>query len=328
MNGFFTAEEVKSTTRKVKHETCAVCGLYKTVRTPRMEAFGNCKRAILNVGEGPGEFEDRRGRQWQGKVGKVLQEAYKMLGFDLFEHCININSVNCRPMTKDGNNRAPDPKEINCCRSRVLKVIEQYKPKLIVLFGNSAIMSLIGHRWKKDLGGIFKWRGWAIPDRDFNAWLCPVFHPSFTERSEREVETIWMQDLKHALSMTDEPLPKFDDESKQIMIVDECPSVSEVESPFSVDFETTGLKCHDVSVHSIVCVAVCDNKNRAWVFMMNEVNKRRLRRLLMSDKGKIAQNLKFENSWAQNLLDCEVRNWVWDTMLASHVLNNRSDITS
>jgi len=43
--------------------------------------------------------------------------------------------------------------------------------------------------------------------------------------------------------------------------------------------------------------------------------------------GKYAQNLKFENTWMKVIQDIEVENWQWDTMLASHVLDNRPGIT-
>jgi len=179
--------------------TCPSCGLYRYVKTPRMQPFGRFKKRILNVGEAPGETEDRRGKQWQGKTGRLLQRMYHKLGIDLFEDCLNINAVNCRPLTKRGSNRSPTSHEIACCRKRVLDLIKEYKPHLIVCLGNPAIESLIGHRWKKDLGGITKWRGWTIPDRDFKAWLCPTFHPSYVNRMDRqEVDTIWEQDLKRA----------------------------------------------------------------------------------------------------------------------------------
>ena len=43
---------------------------------------------------------------------------------------------------------------------------------------------------------------------------------------------------------------------------------------------------------------------------------------------KIAQNLKFEDRWTRVKLGHPVRNWLWDTMLAAHVLDYRRGITS
>jgi hypothetical protein len=38
--------------------------------------------------------------------------------------------------------------------------------------------------------------------------------------------------------------------------------------------------------------------------------------------------MKFEDRWCRAKLGCGVKNFVWDGMLAAHVLDNRPDITS
>src|SRR3954468_9557049 len=86
-----------------KTYTCISCGLYKDVLSPRMQPFGNFKREIMIVGEGPGKNEDRRGKPWQGRAGGVIKDALEDLGINLFEDCVSLNSVNCRPP----DNRAP-----------------------------------------------------------------------------------------------------------------------------------------------------------------------------------------------------------------------------
>jgi len=85
IEGFFTKKEVESITRPGgKAGTCVTCGLHRTCTTPQMKPFGNFKKKILNIGEAPGEVEDKVGRPWQGKVGKLLQRTYASLGVDLF----------------------------------------------------------------------------------------------------------------------------------------------------------------------------------------------------------------------------------------------------
>ena len=211
MDGFFTRKQSESKSRPDgKTYSCISCGMYKFVLSPKMKPFGNFAKGIMNIGEAPGETEDTKGKQWQGKAGRRLQRTYKSLGIDLFEDCININATNCRPIDENGNNRTPTPYEIACCRKIVLQAIEIYKPKIIVLFGNIPVMSIIGHRWKKDLGGISKWRGWTIPDQDFKVWICPTFHPSFIERSEDPIEElIWKQDLERAISKLNDSFPIY-----------------------------------------------------------------------------------------------------------------------
>jgi uracil-DNA glycosylase family 4 len=336
--GFFNLQQTESKSRpQGKVLSCASCGLSNGVLSPRMKPFGNFKMGILNIGEAPGAIEDKRGRQWQGRVGKSLQEAYREFDIDLFEDCININAVNCRPP----NNRKPTNQEIACCRKRVLDIISEYQPQVIMLFGEAALQSVIGHRWKKGLGSISKWRGWQIPDRDFKAWICPCYHPSYMERGEEEVETIWFQDLEQGLSMVDEPFPNPPNEDKQVIIAEEGGELETVlrdlvtgsfppDPPLlSLDIETTGKKPH-AEGHRIICWGFCDSPGTAAAFThpKRRGNLQALKGVLTSKIGKVAHNMKFEQTWISHLLGYDVENWEWDTMLAAHVLDNRPDITS
>ena len=203
MTGFFPNKKTKPATKaKEKIYTCASCGLNLNCNSPKMRPFGNFKKGILNIGEFPGEVEDKYNKPWQGRYGKFLQKTYEKLGIDLFEDCLNINAVSCRPIAENGKNRIPTKSEIDHCRRFVLMTIEKYKPKVIVLFGQLALQSVVGHKWKTNLGTINKWRGWTIPDQEFQAWVCPVFHPSFVEWSDKGVEeVVWKNDLKQAFNL-------------------------------------------------------------------------------------------------------------------------------
>ena len=106
MKGFFNLPQQSKET-KGKILGCSSCGLFQSVLSPKMQAFGNFEKGILNIGEAPGETEDRKGKQWQGKVGRLLRDTYDSLGIDLFEDCLNINAINCRPTDKHGANRPP-----------------------------------------------------------------------------------------------------------------------------------------------------------------------------------------------------------------------------
>ena len=63
------------------------------------------------------------------------------------------------------------------------------------------VYSVIGHRWKKDLGTLTKWRGWTIPDQELQAWICPVFDIEFVMDGEGAEETIWRNDLKQIINL-------------------------------------------------------------------------------------------------------------------------------
>jgi len=342
MKSFFDRDQVKNRLGTSTKHTCVSCGLYKNVLSPRMEPFGKFKKKILIIGEAPGETEDRNGKQWQGKVGRRLKRTLSSMGIDLFKDCLNINSINCRPIDEKGRNRKPTDMEIACCRKRVLKVIDQNKPRLILLLGGSAVQSFLGHRWTRGLTAgakgkadkISVWRGWNIPDRDFHAWVCPTYHPSFVERdNEGIVETIWLKDLRNALKFIKAPFPSFPNERDQVEIIEDLSILSSFENKvkfITFDYECTGLKPH-AKGHKILLASVGVAPDKAFAFEMPNTPRARkpfLRLLTNENIGKGAANLKFEHIWSKVKLKTEVQNWVWDTMQAAHIIDNRSGITS
>ena len=316
---------------KSKVQTCTQCGMHVGKRHPIMEPYGKFKLGIMNIGEAPGEMEDLKGKPWQGRVGKLLYRTYGEFGIDLFEDCINMNSVLCRPLDKDGNNRKPTSKEIANCRRKVLNVIIQYKPKLIMLFGNAAIESVIGYRWKSDLRTISRWRGLSIPDRDLGCWVYSTFHPSYAERDDTgTVEVTWRKDIRRGLKLLDKPFPKFRNDEKRIIITDDPDFLDDIKSPFSFDYETTGIKPQRKE-HDILCISICDSMKRSFVFKKPDKGTKMYTNYckIMKDPHykKIAQNLKYEDNWTREKFNTTVRGWLFDPMLASHIIDNRPYFT-
>lgn len=336
--GVVNRQLVNDGRNKYKFATCAGCGLYRQVQSPRMKPYGNFKKQILNIGQSPSAVDDIRGIPWQDRHGRMLQRMYKRLGIDLFEDCLNINSVNCCTKDKNGNNREPSSKEVVNCRKRVFETIEQYQPKLIVLLGSHAIESFLGHRWKKQLGGIAKWRGWAIPDREHQAWVCPVFLPHFVEEQDNAVsKLIWKQDLTKALAKINEPFPEVVDEKECIEFV----SVSEARKKLRdlgqtkgqvlvLDYETTGLKPH-LPEQKIVCAAIAPRPDYAFAFMTPDHEQlRRAFQPVLTKPGinVVAANMKFEENWTKAKLGFSIgKNWFFDTMLGARILDNRAQIS-
>lgn len=340
--GFFSVEETKSKTRPSGNKafSCASCGLYKDIKSPRMAPFGDFEKQIMVIGDMPSSRDDNLGKPWQDRFGTTLRREFERRGIDLFKDCINLFALSCHAVGSSKTASSPLTKEIQCCRRRVLTAIEQYKPKLVVLVGELALNSVVGSIWTKNLGKLTKWRGFTIPDRRYNTWLCPIFSPEFVEeQNSLEYRTIWKQDLDRIVATVDVKIHPCEDESKFIRIIQsESELVKIFEEllsrkfpyPIAFDYETTGLKPHDTSNHEIVCMSLCSSPEDVIVFGMPKSKKghRLLKNILQSDKiGKIAQNLKFEHTWTYNILGYEIKNWVWDTMLATHILDNRPDIT-
>lgn len=325
MTGFFTRTETQSKERPDgKSLTCYSCGLYRNCETPKMQPYGNFKKGILNIGTFPSLADDMRGKPFQGRVGQLLQATYSMYGIDLFEDCLNVNAVNCL------SDKDPTNYHVDCCRASILRYIEKYKPKVIILFGIQAVYSLIGNRWKGALNGIDQWRGWTIPDQDFKTWICPVFAPEYVDKIDKpEVYKVWETDLGRALTVRLKELPV--PEKPTIKVIDDLEPLTKIEygSITAFDYETTGLKPH-AKGHRIVCCSIATDEDNAFVFEMpNLVEKRKPFIDFLRNKSirKMAHNLKFEESWSYERLKTRVRGWYWDSMLAAHLLDNRAGVT-
>jgi len=331
--GFFSESETKSDSHSGgKAHSCASCGLYRNVNSPKMKPYGKGKKGILNIGEAPGEAEDELGKPWQGKTGKLLKQVYRNLGIDLFEDCVNINSCHCRPMDREGNNRAPTPAEVDNCRRTTLQWVKEIKPRLIVLLGGSAVRAFLGNRMTQDLRGISTWRGFQIPDQDFKTWVAPTFHPSYVEREKerKEVETIWVQDLERAFELLNKDLPITPEPDIQYITDLSVLTKFGKHSEFmAFDYETTGLKPHAPG-HRIVSASVAFSPDQVYSFLMpkTKAERRPLLELLQElTPAKMAHNIKFEDTWTRVRLKTQVNNWAWDSMQAAHLLDNRKYVT-
>ena len=335
MVGFFTKAETKSIVRPDgKHLSCNSCGLYRTANSPKMEPYGDFGKEIMLIGESPGDTDDIRNKPWQGKDGTFLRKTLEELGINMVKDCVTINAVNCRPGdTTTKKHRKPEPFEIDCCRRIVLNAIRQYKPKVVILLGTSALQSVVGTRWKRDLGSINKWTGFTIPDQELQTWVCPVFNSTYVLREDKpEVTLVWKIDLQRAINMVQRlDFPVFKEPKIHYL---EPTGLSLLRTltctQIAFDYEITGLKPHQKG-HKIVCASVAVSGDVVYAFLMPQ--KRSLQQPfmeLLEDENikKIGYNIKFEQTWTYNCLHgVQIKNWTHDGLQAAHILDNRTGVT-
>ena len=115
--------------------------------------------------------------------------------------------------------------------------------------------------------------------------------------------------------------------------MDDCMAASIIDqmndgkTPIAFDYETNCLK-PEYPGAEIVCCSVCWGGKKTIAYPWSGEAVTATVELLASQHHKIACNLKFEHRWTQHLLKTRVKNWVWDTMIAAHVIDNRPGITS
>lgn len=149
-----------------------------------------CARLMV-IGEGPGETEDRLGRPFVGRAGALLDQM--LAAIDLPRGGVYIcNTVKCRPtLTRGGrlSNRAPDPAEMQNCRTYLDQQIDVVHPDVILAVGAPAAKSFLGQTFS-----ITRQRGqWFAGPLDIP--LMVTFHPAYVLRSSGNT----MNDIKRAV---------------------------------------------------------------------------------------------------------------------------------
>lgn len=331
MEGFFYKEEInQKKTIKNNIYNCENCGLDKNCTTPNMPISGFGQKKILIVAEAPGAKEDQKGTQLIGTAGKTLRLILNEYNIDLDKDCWKTNAVNCRPPM----NRTPKTKEINCCRHKLIKTINDLKPKKIILLGASALESFIGDRMQK-IGGIKRWVGYSIPDQHYKCWVFPTYHPQYLNYNNKDkvLRQIFKKHIKNAIGWSKEfkvfkyKIKKICEAYGAIIYLE---SLLKKPMTIFIDFETTGIKPHRKG-HKVLTMSITTYDNEATAFPIFYKNKKfmlMLKRVLTSQKiKKIGHNIKFEDTWCKWIFGYNITPWAADTMIKAHCVDNRTGIT-
>ncbi len=161
---------------------CNKCELSVT-RTQGVFARGCPNSPLMIIGEAPGGDEDKQGKPFVGRAGKLLDKMLLAIGLDESDYYIT-NIVKSRPP----RNRDPLRGEIEACRPYLNSQIELIKPKIIVTLGLPASNTLLENNMSMgDMRGRwFKYND--IP-------VLPIYHPAYLLRSPGKKSVVW-EDLK------------------------------------------------------------------------------------------------------------------------------------
>jgi uracil-DNA glycosylase family 4 len=329
MEGFFAKHEILETVTVPTVALCEKCRLYQGCETPKMGVSGLGRKRILIVGEAPSVGEDETGRAYTGNSGRELQRAMRKFGVDLERDCWRTNAVICRPP-----DRTPTNLEIGYCRPNIMRTIRKLKPTVIIVLGESALLSVIEPFWKGEIGGLERWIGWNIPSVDLNAWICPMHHPAFILREDKPNRTaIWERHLQKAVELhKSRPHDEIPDYKSQIELIFDADKVAKIirqqrgAGSAAFDYETTMLKPEGAKAEIVSASIAWDERTIAFPWSRDTAAI--MREFVRGKTYKIAANFKFEERWTRKFLKTKVKNWYWDTMLNAHILDNRSGITS
>ena len=161
---------------------CRACPL-GAMRANPVFGMGNADADLMFVGEAPGAEEDRQGRPFVGRAGKLLDQLLAEVGMDRRSDAFIANVLKCRPP----GNRDPLPEEIESCRPYLERQVQLIEPRVICTLGNFATKLLTGSNV-----GITRVRG-RPQEREVAGvpvLLYPLFHPAAALRTPRVLEQL------------------------------------------------------------------------------------------------------------------------------------------
>jgi DNA polymerase len=130
---------------------------------------GNPAAEIMLIGEGPGYWEDQKGKPFVGNSGKFLDQLLHSIKLPR-EMVFITNVVNYRPP----ENRDPLPEEIASFKPYIDKMIEIIEPKIIITLGRFSMAKFIPGVKISDVHGkekMIDWEGRKVV-------VVPMYHPA------------------------------------------------------------------------------------------------------------------------------------------------------
>jgi DNA polymerase len=152
---------------------------------------------VLFVGEAPGRDEDRIGKPFVGRAGRLLDKMMAAIGLSRDTNAYITNVINWRPP----DNRDPSPEEAAQCLPFLRRHIELAEPKIIVLLGAVAARHVVGVT-----DGIMRLRGRWLDYRvgDRMVPVMPCLHPAYLLRQPAHKKLAW-RDLQAVQARLESP---------------------------------------------------------------------------------------------------------------------------
>jgi len=167
----------------LKVKNCKKCQLYKT-RTHFVFGEGPLDARLVLIGEAPGYEEDKQGKPFVGRSGRLLTKIIEAIQLKRSEVYI-CNILKCRPP----DNRTPSLEEVAACLPYLVRQLNLLRDKKVICtLGLSATQSLL----KLDLamgrmrGNWYKFKGTPV---------MPTYHPAYLLRNPSQKGKVWI-DMK------------------------------------------------------------------------------------------------------------------------------------
>jgi len=172
---------------------CNACGLCKE-REQVVVGQGVMQPAIMVIGEGPGDQEDRQGLPFVGRSGMLLDNMLSAIGSSRSSDVYAANIIKCRPP----GNRNPRPAEIAACRPFLMRQIELVRPFSILALGRFAAQTLLGGDAQL---AEMREQSFALEHAGVSIPVVVSYHPAYLLRRPAEKAAAW-RDLQRIRLIT------------------------------------------------------------------------------------------------------------------------------
>ncbi len=172
-------EELEKLNKEIRN--CKKCPLWKT-RKNAVAGEGPVEVKVMIIGQAPGAEEDKIGRPFVGRAGKLLNQLLKIARIKR-EKVFVTSAIKCFPP----KNRKPTKKEINACFPYLKKQIEIINPQKFILLGEVAFSVFFPEKKLKDFRG--KWI------KKEEKLYFPTYHPAAGLRFPK-IKKILEEDFK------------------------------------------------------------------------------------------------------------------------------------
>jgi DNA polymerase len=186
-------KELASIAASVK--VCQKCVLSRSRKIP-IAGEGPVDADIVFVGEAPGAEEDRYGKPFIGKAGKIFDQVLNEVGLQRSSVFIT-NVVKCRPP----KNRDPLGEEIESCLPYLFSQFQIIQPKKIICLGRISSKAL-WQRLKLPFTNISKMHGHTqLIEASYGKVMIGCMHHPAAVCYQSDLLQTMQKDLQHLLSV-------------------------------------------------------------------------------------------------------------------------------
>lgn len=302
--------------------------IFETKSRKLVYGHGPFSPQVAVVGEAPGAEEEKAGRPFVGRSGKLLSRVLLQGGVARHE-CYMTNTVKVRPRKNDIKEFADlskkEPKLSDTYRTHVellRQELAEVDTNLIIACGNIPLYALTGKK------GIMKWRGSVLPSTLLpGRKILPIIHPAAALRQplyeyymRMDMQKVEKQKHFADIRRPDRAIHLNPTAQQAIDYINECNELAVV--GFDIEIINHELSCFALAKKpdDVMCIpfrrGVDDNYNPRTELRIMQA----LGRLLMNPNVKIVmQNAIFDSTFMFQRYGM-VTNNMEDTMIAHAIL--------